>query len=179
MRHGLQLRVCLGPDFGLWLTPNRPGALAATKFLYDSNKITYTKHFLLRNKYSTEFEWECCRHSLWRVFSLQTESLTNSTGVCSGKRMGATFWTWDAPAWLPPGFVRAAFVLIHSLSLFGANKLVHSLANLSAWGFQSSNVICVPCWNWLLLPPSAGFHLCTISQMLPCAGIHITFLPVI
>lgn len=170
MRHGLQMRVCLGPDVCLWLTPNRPGAyllrnssmiliksLTPNTFCYETN----TAQNLDGNVVCTAFgEFSLYKPKAWQI--TQVSAVESAWGLRS-----------------EPGFVRAAFVLIRSLSLFGANKLVPSPANLSAWGFQSSNVICVPCWKWLLLPPSAGFQLCTISQMFPCAGIHVKFLPVI
>lgn len=49
-------------------------SLPAAKFLYDANKITDTKHFLLWSKYSTGSQWEGCVHRVWRVFCYKLEA---------------------------------------------------------------------------------------------------------
>lgn len=189
MRYGLQVGACQGPDFGLWVAPNRPKAcllqnsfmmliksMTPNNFCYEvsiaqglSGKVACTgfgefsvyrlKAWHRRWVSAVENAWGyililwCIRMAPFRLCS-QVLLPACSHCVCTGSLPWSLWSKWT-----------------RCLS----SKPVCSIVCLK---FPVQRCECIPCWNWLLLP-GAVFQLCTNCQTLPCASVHITFLPII
>lgn len=112
----VHLRAWSGSWFCFVTVTQQMWGISAVKFFCDATKITYAKHFQLWNNYSTRFEWEGCVCRVWRVFCVQTGSLTLEHRHVPW--MGTTFWSCDASAWLPLGFALRSCSSMFTLCLY-------------------------------------------------------------
>lgn len=113
----MHLRAWSGSWFCFVTLTQQMWGISAVKFFCNATKITDIKHFQLWNNYSTRFEWEgCVWCRVWRVFSVQTESLTLEQRHVSW--MGTTFWSCDASTWLPLGFALRSCFSMFTLCLY-------------------------------------------------------------
>lgn len=176
MRYGLQVGACLGPDFGLWLTSDRPGA-----YLLQNSFVMLIKS-LTRNTFCYEIniaqvlsgkvactgfgEFSVYKRKAWH--RTQVSGVENARGLHADPVMqshGSLLALLSGPApWL---FTLHLYWLTPSVSLELTSSLSSKpVCSIVCPKFPVKWCECVPCWNWLLLP-SAVFHLCTISQTLP------------